>query len=136
MLLGGGVDLALYGHIHNAQRSCKLANYSCVGDETTEKRTAYSTLTYKHTTVRNSGDGRGIVHAVLGHAGLWLSQPAPGQPYNATHLPAWFHWATYEQHGYVRVNADRTRLELEFVNNPDGRIVDAVTLLKGAAVVV
>ena len=69
LLLEAQVDLALWGHVHNAYASCPLYNNSCV-------------------TAPSPGAYDAPVHVSIGNAGQGIS------PINATHPPS---WAVYQQ---------------------------------------
>lgn len=85
------VDLAFWGHIHFAQRSCPMVNASCV---TTQDAAGYDAP----------------IHAVIGNAGQSLTA------FPATRAP----WSIYQQShwGFSHLTAhNATHLTLDFYND-------------------
>ena len=100
------VNLMLVGHQHSYERSCPVYNGTCVPDNV-----------------------RGTTHMVVGSAGATHEKggfsPKFGN-FSIKHL---------DDYGYIRVDANRTRLHVEFVRTnkhddiPAGQVWDSVDIL-------
>jgi hypothetical protein len=101
--LANGVDLTLTGHHHSYQRTCAAAGGACVAP------CADGTLPAP-------------VHIVAGHGGAELS---PLRPWRGAVFAK-----ALRQHGYLRLLADATSLEVLSVHSSDGHIMDRVALRK------
>jgi hypothetical protein len=113
LLVESGVDLAVWGHTHNAQRTCKVRKGQCVDGSKGSR------------IVTRSGQS-GVVHLVAGHAGYHTSL-CPHNP-----QPIWVEWITLGTHGFCRANVESAvKLTLECIDNANGVVVDTVTLVKG-----
>jgi hypothetical protein len=101
--LSTGVDVTLTGHHHTYQRTCAAAGGACVA------ACADGTLPAP-------------VHIVAGHGGAGLSPLRPWR--SALFVKA------LRQHGYLRIAADATSLEVTSVRASDGGVMDRVALRK------
>ena len=106
MLLANRVDLCLWGHHHSYQRTCPVANVTCV-DEGGAKAPATA---------------HAPVHAVIGMAGFDLSRTLRNEsaPYTRVAYAQWW--------GYSRIHANATTLTLQFVADIDGAVKDQFSL--------
>ncbi|CAK0782920.1 hypothetical protein CVIRNUC_006115 [Coccomyxa viridis] len=98
------VDATWYGHVHSYSRTCPVFQRNCMG-------------------FAEDGTARAPVHLLIGHAGApysWTINPVTPPYYEAVAI----------QHGYLRVEANRTALTMQAVNSLNGAVVDAVTLTK------
>jgi hypothetical protein len=101
------VQLALWGHVHDYERTCAVRRRKCV-------RPRQNGTT--HVIIGNAGHG---VHDVPGRAyqcGLWIYPE-----------PEWIAFRTME-HGYSRLTANSTSLHFEAVMNRDRQVHDAFWL--------
>jgi hypothetical protein len=111
LLLKYKVDMALWGHHHSYQRSCRLARGKCVDSSSS---------------IGPELDRPwGIVHAVIGAAGYEFSRVA--EPSNT---PAWVRFANDTQYGYATLDANTSRLHFAFVRADGQGLLDEVTLEK------
>ena len=86
LLLRYGVDLAIWGHHHSYQRTCKMARGKCVGPR-----------------------DEGVVHAVIGMAGYDLSLGVNPE------LPPGFEYVNVTHHGLSQIfAANSTALQLAY----------------------
>ncbi|EPS73863.1 hypothetical protein M569_00891, partial [Genlisea aurea] len=99
------VDIALYGHVHNYERTCPIYQNQCVNSETS----------------RYSGTVNGTIHVVAGGGGASLS--AFGSVNTS--------WSLYKDYdfGYVKLTAfDRSSLLFEYRKSRDGEVHDSFTV--------
>lgn len=97
--------MAIYGHVHNYERTCPVYENTCMG----------SNGSY-------SGTMGGTIHIVAGTGGAKLPGYAAG---------AWPQWsvARDESFGYVKLTAsDHSTLRVEFIHSDDGAAHDAFTI--------
>ncbi|CAM9954384.1 unnamed protein product [Hapterophycus canaliculatus] len=111
LLVDHQVDLALYGHHHSYQRTCKVANEVCLG------------MSSDDPAVQNQGY-RAPVHVVLGMAGMGLSQNM------VSPSPEWVEYATDREFGLGMIVADSSKLQLSFLLDTDGQVGDEVVLVR------
>ncbi|XP_021638176.2 probable inactive purple acid phosphatase 1 isoform X2 [Hevea brasiliensis] len=96
------VDIAMYGHVHNYERTCPIYQNIC-----TSKEKHY----YK-------GTLNGTIHVVVGGAGASLS------PYT-TLQTSWSLYKDYD-HGFVKLTAfDHSNLLFEYKKSRDGKVYDS-----------
>lgn len=96
------VDIALYGHVHNYERTCPIYQNIC-----TRKEKDY----YK-------GPLNGTIHVVAGGAGASLTDFASVQP----------KWSLYRDfdYGFVKLTAfDHSNLLFEYKKSRDGKVYDS-----------
>ena len=101
LLLQFGVDVVLAGHYHSFQRTCRVANLTCVGE----------------------GAQPGVVHYTTGAAGAGLDAAKlyPSSYVEKTLLGVY---------GYSVMEANGTTLALRFFKNADDSLLDEVVLSK------
>ena len=94
------VNLMLYGHQHNYERTCKVYKKTC------------------------TTDGTGTVHSVIGSAGASLEKCGFNSTlygnYSTNHVNAW---------GYSRLQATHSSLQMDFILNEDQSVFDSVNIL-------
>ncbi|KAI4386410.1 hypothetical protein MLD38_004342 [Melastoma candidum] len=99
------VDVALYGHVHNYERTCPIYQNVCTNDE------------------KNSYNGtlNGTIHVVAGGGGAGLA--------NFTSLQT--KWSLYKDYdfGFVKLTAfDHSNLLFEYKKSRDGNVYDSFTI--------
>ncbi|XP_061985559.1 probable inactive purple acid phosphatase 1 isoform X2 [Populus nigra] len=102
------VDIAIYGHAHNYERTCPIYQNIC-----TSKEKSY----YK-------GALNGTIHVVAGGGGASL---ADFTPINTT-------WSYFKDHdyGFVKLTAfDHSNLLLEYKKSRDGKVYDSFKISRG-----
>ncbi|XP_057784798.1 probable inactive purple acid phosphatase 27 [Salvia miltiorrhiza] len=113
LLLQNKVDLVLFGHVHNYERTCGVYNGSCKEMPTKD---ANGVDTYDHSNYTAP------VHAVIGMAGFKLDDFTQND--NSWSL------ARISKFGYIRVNATKTELHVEFVNADSRKVDDSFRITK------
>ncbi|XP_057784787.1 probable inactive purple acid phosphatase 27 isoform X2 [Salvia miltiorrhiza] len=113
LLLQNKVDLVLFGHVHNYERTCGVYNGSCKGMPTKD---ANGVDTYDHSNYTAP------VHAVIGMAGFKLDDFTQND--NSWSL------ARISKFGYIRVNATKSELHVEFVNADSRKVDDSFRITK------
>ena len=103
LLLRHGVDMVWVGHHHSYQRTCRVANGTCLGSSAEQ-------------------GVRAPIHITMGTGGTGLSQNLLSPP------PPWLEYGNAEHWGYCRVWANHSALQLEWVLSVDGEIADRVWL--------
>lgn len=113
LLLQNQVDLVLFAHVHNYERTCALYAGKCKAKPVKDGN---GIDTYDNT------DYTAPVHAVIGMAGFTLDKFAD------THQ----NWSLrrIEQFGYARIHATRKYLKLEFVNSNSGQVEDSFQIIR------
>ncbi|KAL6601233.1 hypothetical protein ACP70R_044453 [Stipagrostis hirtigluma subsp. patula] len=112
------VDLAVYGHVHNYERTCPVYESTCTDGRKAkddDKGGSGSSSSY-------SGTVGGTIHVVAGTGGAKLRGYAAG---------AWPQWsvARDESYGYVKLTAEsHATLRVEFIHSDDGAAHDAFTI--------
>jgi hypothetical protein len=102
LLLRSGVDVMLAGHIHAAQRTCRMARGKCVGN-----------------------DESGITHVTNGASGMAFSL----EPLDPS--AAFARSTIIGVHGISLVTvANASAMRISFLANRDGSMMDDVWLLK------
>lgn len=112
LLLQNKVDLVLFGHVHNYERTCALYNGKCKANPVKDDS---GIDTYDNTNYTAP------VHAIIGMAGFTLDKFSPTHKY----------WSLtrIEQFGYARIHATRNKLSLEFVNSNTRQVEDAFQII-------
>jgi hypothetical protein len=100
LLLQFRVDVVLAGHYHSFQRTCRVANLTCVGEGQT-----------------------GVVHYTTGAAGAGLDA---ANLYPSVYVEK----TILGEFGYTVMEANATSLALYFFKNADNSLLDAVILNK------
>ncbi|KAK7312124.1 hypothetical protein VNO77_35740 [Canavalia gladiata] len=98
LLLQNKVDLVLFGHVHNYERTCSVYQGKCKAMPTKDKN---GVDTY------NKGNYTAPVHVVIGMAGFTLD-PFPNK------VESWS-LVRVSEYGYLTAHATRTDLNLKFV---------------------
>lgn len=104
------VDVAIYGHVHNYERTCPVYENTCMDGKGKKDNGSYS------------GTMGGTIHIVAGTGGAKLRGYAAGP---------WPQWsvARDESFGYVKLTAsDHSTLRVEFIHSDDGAAHDAFTI--------
>ncbi|CAM9187858.1 unnamed protein product [Ectocarpus fasciculatus] len=111
LLIEHQVDLAVYGHHHSYQRTCRVVNEACVGPSSQRYSSQYEDYTAP-------------VHVVMGMAGMGLSQNM------VSPRPEWVEYSTDREFGLGMIVADSSKLELSFILDADGQVGDEVVLAR------
>ncbi|KAB2620332.1 inactive purple acid phosphatase 27 [Pyrus ussuriensis x Pyrus communis] len=99
------VDIALYGHVHNYERTCPIYQNQCVNTE----KSHYS------------GTVNGTIHVVVGGGGSHLSAFGPVQT-------SWSLFRDYD-FGFVKLTAfNHSSLLFEYKKSKDGKVYDSFTI--------
>uniref|UniRef100_A0A0D9XFE3 Purple acid phosphatase n=1 Tax=Leersia perrieri TaxID=77586 RepID=A0A0D9XFE3_9ORYZ len=110
------VDLAVFGHVHNYERTCPVYENTCTASPgSSPAANGSSPAVY-------SGVMGGTIHVVAGTGGARLRGFAGGE---------WPQWsvARNESYGYVKLTSrDQSRMEFEFVRSEDGQVVDGFVI--------
>ncbi|CAM9572762.1 unnamed protein product, partial [Phaeothamnion confervicola] len=117
LMLQHQVDLALWGHHHSYQRTCKVAKNKCL---------AFSTPLPPQGAVfaYDSESYTAPVHLVVGMAGMGLTHNL-----NAAR-PEPFEYATDQQYGLAIMEANATALNVRFLLDIDGSVADELWLFR------
>ncbi|RLN32938.1 putative inactive purple acid phosphatase 27 [Panicum miliaceum] len=107
------VDLAVYGHVHNYERTCPVYENTCMdGRSKDDGKGSYS------------GTMGGTIHVVAGTGGAKL------RDYSAGPWPQWS-VARDKSFGYVKLTAsDHSSLRVEFIHSDDGAAHDAFNITR------
>ncbi|KAD2804164.1 hypothetical protein E3N88_37541 [Mikania micrantha] len=99
------VDIAIYGHAHNYERSCPVYENTCMNDEKNN---------YK-------GSLKGTIHVVAGGGGADLT---PFAPFNTT----WSIFRDYD-YGFLKLTGfNHSTLLFEYKKSRDGKVYDSFTI--------
>ncbi|XP_009368528.3 probable inactive purple acid phosphatase 27 [Pyrus x bretschneideri] len=99
------VDIALYGHVHNYERTCPIYQNQCVNTE----KSHYS------------GTVNGTIHVVVGGGGSHLSAFGPVQT-------SWSLFRDFD-FGFVKLTAfNHSSLLFEYKKSKDGKVYDSFTI--------
>ncbi|WVZ65481.1 hypothetical protein U9M48_014836 [Paspalum notatum var. saurae] len=104
------VDLAIYGHVHNYERTCPVYENTCMDGN--RDKASYS------------GTMGGTIHAVVGTGGARLRDYSAGP---------WPQWSVVrdKSFGYVKLTAsDHSSLRVEFIHSDDGAAHDAFNITR------
>ncbi|XP_002513109.2 probable inactive purple acid phosphatase 27 [Ricinus communis] len=113
LLLEYKVDLVLFGHVHNYERSCSVYRAKCLAMPTKD---ANGIDTYDHSNYKAP------VQAVIGMAGFSLDNfPA--------FVPNWS-LKRISKFGFSRVHATKAELKLEFVNSHTRQVEDSFRIIR------
>ncbi|XP_038875449.1 probable inactive purple acid phosphatase 27 [Benincasa hispida] len=114
LLLQNKVDLVLFGHVHNYERTCSVANNICKG---MPSKDIDGIDTYDH------NNYTAPLHAVIGMAGFTLDQfPTNG-------IESWS-LCRVSKFGYLRGHATREKLSFEMVNAITREVEDSFNIIK------
>ncbi|CAN6211204.1 unnamed protein product [Urochloa humidicola] len=105
------VDLAIYGHVHNYERTCPVYENTCMGGKEEEKGNYAGAL-------------GGTIHVVAGTGGAKLRDCSAGP------RPQWS-VVRDKSFGYVKLTAsDHTSMRVEFIHSDDGAAHDAFNITR------
>lgn len=116
LLLQNKVDLALFGHVHNYERTCSVFKDNC------------KAMPFKDTNGIDTYDHNNYtapVHAIIGMAGFELDKFPP------INVNKWS-LARVSKFGYLRGNATKEELSLEMVNADTRKVEDSFKIIKGS----
>ncbi|XP_010931589.1 probable inactive purple acid phosphatase 27 [Elaeis guineensis] len=114
LLMDNKVDLVLFGHVHNYERTCAVYDNECSGMPTKDKD---GVDTY------DNNNYTAPVHAIIGMAGFTLDNfPSEVENWSLTRI---------SEFGYARVHATKNDLQVEFVNASTKEIRDSFHIIKG-----
>ncbi|XP_021750857.1 probable inactive purple acid phosphatase 27 [Chenopodium quinoa] len=113
LLLQNKVDLVLFGHVHNYERTCALYKGKCKAKPVKD---ANGVDTF------NNSNYAAPVQAVIGMAGFTLDEFSPIAP----------DWSLkrISKFGYSRIHAKREELNFEFVDSNTRQIEDSFRIIK------
>ncbi|CAI9102860.1 OLC1v1001214C1 [Oldenlandia corymbosa var. corymbosa] len=113
LLLANKVDLVLFGHVHNYERTCAVYQSEC---QAMPKKDANGIDTF------DNSNYTAPVHAVIGMAGFALdSFPNSVENWSLVRV---------SEFGYVRVHATKNDLTLEFVNSGTKIVEDSFRIIR------
>ncbi|PSS26490.1 Inactive purple acid phosphatase 27 precursor [Actinidia chinensis var. chinensis] len=113
LLLANKVDLALFGHVHNYERTCAVYQSQC---KAIPKKDQNGIDTYDNTNYSAP------VHAVIGMAGFSLDTfPSSADGWSLSRI---------SKFGYVRVYATKQDLTFEYVNANTRKVEDSFRITK------
>ncbi|ONK71228.1 uncharacterized protein A4U43_C04F6200 [Asparagus officinalis] len=114
LLMEYKVDLVLFGHVHNYERTCAIYQKEC---KAMPKKGKDGIDTY------DNNNYTGPVHAIIGMAGFSLDEfPDDAENWSMVRI---------SEFGYVRVHATRQDILAEFVNSNTTEVQDRFRLVKG-----
>ncbi|KAI3729256.1 hypothetical protein L6452_17909 [Arctium lappa] len=103
------VDIAIFGHAHNYERTCPIYQSNCTNNE-------------KHDYM---GSLNGTIHVVAGGGGASLTEFAP---INTT----WSLFRDYD-YGFLKLTTfDHSKLLFEYKKSRDGKVYDSFTISRGS----
>ncbi|XP_061995360.1 probable inactive purple acid phosphatase 27 [Rosa rugosa] len=114
LLLASKVDLALFGHVHNYERTCSIYKSQCMKLPSKDEA---GIDTYDHSNYSAP------VQAIIGMAGFSLDKFPTGIN-NSWSL------SRHSEYGYLRAHATRTDIKLEFVNANTRKVDDSFHITK------
>ncbi|XP_059434869.1 probable inactive purple acid phosphatase 27 [Corylus avellana] len=114
LLLENTVDLALFGHVHNYERTCAVNQEECKAMPIADENGIY---TY------DNSNYSAPVHAVIGMAGFTLDN------FTTDHVNTWS-LRRISKFGYVRGHATKEEMNFEFVNAETREIEDNFRIIK------
>ncbi|KAL0919246.1 hypothetical protein M5K25_011329 [Dendrobium thyrsiflorum] len=114
LLMENKVDLALFGHVHNYERTCAVYKNQCKEMPTKDSNGVDS---------YNNGNYTAPVHVVIGMAGFTLDI-FPSQVDNVWSLER------ISEFGYTKVHATKEILSFEFVNSKTREVRDSFYITK------
>ncbi|KAI3697484.1 hypothetical protein L6452_30547 [Arctium lappa] len=113
LLVANKVDLVLFGHVHNYERTCAVYKNQC---KAMPKKGPDGVDTY------DNGNYQAPVHAIIGMAGFKLdSFPSKAGSWSLSRIT---------QFGYARVHTTMTELNFEFVNANTKKVEDRFRIIK------
>ncbi|KAI3979360.1 hypothetical protein MKX01_014376 [Papaver californicum] len=116
LLLKNKVDLALWGHVHNYERTSAVFQKDCKAMPT-KGRDGIDTY--------NNTNYTAPVHVVIGMAGFKLDKFSESQIHDIWSL------SRHAEFGYIRGHATKEELKIEFVISNTGIVGDSFVITKG-----
>ncbi|KAL7113763.1 hypothetical protein ACP275_04G079700 [Erythranthe tilingii] len=113
LLLANKVDLALFGHVHNYERTCAVYKQECKAMPTKDGN---GIDTY------DNSNYTAPVHAVVGMAGFKLD--------GFTQNDNRWSLSRVSKFGYIRAHATKTQLKIEFVNAHSRKTDDSFRIIR------
>ncbi|KAL2225462.1 UNVERIFIED_CONTAM: putative inactive purple acid phosphatase 27 [Sesamum indicum] len=113
LLLANKVDLALFGHVHNYERTCAVYQQECKAMPTKDRN---GVDTY------NNANYSAPVHAVIGMAGFTLDS-------FSTNDNSWS-LCRISQFGYIRAHATKEELIVEFIDAESRKVDDSFRITR------
>ncbi|XP_065865480.1 nucleotide pyrophosphatase/phosphodiesterase-like [Euphorbia lathyris] len=107
------VDLVLFGHVHNYERTCSVYKTECLAMPSKDKN---GVDTYNH------NNYTAPVHSVIGMAGFSLDN-------FSSIVPRWS-LKRISKFGYARISAKQGELYFEFVNSNTRQVEDSFRIIK------
>ncbi|XP_072975240.1 probable inactive purple acid phosphatase 27 [Typha angustifolia] len=116
LLMNYKVDLVLFGHVHNYERTCAVYRKECLG---IPRKDDGGVDTY------NNNNYTAPVHVIVGMAGFTLDKfPDKVASWSLTRI---------SEFGYIRGHSTRTDLSVEFVNSSSREVRDRFHIIKGGS---
>ncbi|XP_044488172.1 probable inactive purple acid phosphatase 1 isoform X3 [Mangifera indica] len=112
LLLQSKVDLVLFGHVHNYERTCSVFQSRCLA---MPAKDANGTDTYDHSNYKAP------VQAVIGMAGFKLDGFQKNETWSLSKMMKF---------GYLRVHATKEDMKLEFVEADTRKVGDSFRIIK------
>ncbi|KAJ0038389.1 hypothetical protein Pint_23840 [Pistacia integerrima] len=112
LLLQSKVDLVLFGHVHNYERTCSVFQSICLAMPTKD---ANGTDTYDHSSYKAP------VQAVIGMAGFKLDKFTNNEIWSLSRI---------SKFGYLRGHATKEEMKLEFVDADTRKVGDSFRIIK------
>ncbi|KAJ4711572.1 Purple acid phosphatase [Melia azedarach] len=116
LLLDNKVDVVLFGHVHNYERSCSVYNQKCLG---MPRKDSDGIDTYDHSNYTAP------VQAVIGMGGFTLDKFP-----DDINAPETWSLSRISEYGYLRGHATKTEMKLEFVNSDTRKVEDSFRIIK------
>ncbi|KAF3330730.1 putative inactive purple acid phosphatase 27 [Carex littledalei] len=113
LLLKYKVDLVLFGHVHNYERTCAIYQYQCKGVPRKGKSGIDTYYNSNYTAP---------VHVIVGMAGFSLDS-------FPSNVKGWS-LARFSEYGFARVSTTRNNLQFEFVNSTTMEVRDKFRIVK------
>ncbi|KAK4419782.1 putative inactive purple acid phosphatase 27 [Sesamum alatum] len=114
LLLANKVDLALFGHVHNYERTCAVYQQECKAMPTKDQN---GVDTYDNTNYSAP------VHVVVGMAGFTLDDFTNDNSWSLRRI---------SEFGYVRAHATKEELKVEFVNAESRNVDDSFRISRSS----
>ncbi|XP_031284818.1 probable inactive purple acid phosphatase 27 [Pistacia vera] len=112
LLLDNKVDLVLFGHVHNYERTCSVYQSKCLAMPTKDE----GIDTYDHSNYSAP------VQAVIGMAGFSLDKfPDTADSWSLSRI---------SKFGYLRGHATKEEMKLEFVNSDTSKVEDSFRITR------
>lgn len=113
LLMANKVDLVLFGHVHNYERTCAVYQKQCKAMPSKDPN-GIDTYDQRNYTAP--------IHAIIGMAGFSLD--------NFSNSVGSWSLSRISQFGYVRVHSTKAEMKLEFVNSNSRKVEDSFRITK------